>query len=200
MIRSIIAFGLTTLATSAIAADMRVKAPPAPPPAPVYTWTGCYLGINGGWAQAETRVTFGAVQEFSRSADGGAFGGQIGCDYQFAASNFVVGIQALFDGTNIDVDRVSVLFPNTAFHAEVEWFGTISGRLGYAIAPQFLLYGKVGWGTYKTSLTATDTLTGVQLGGLSRRQSGLDAGVGAEWLFTPNWSLWIEWDRIFPQD
>ena len=199
--RSIIAIacGLTALATSAMAADLPVKAPP-PPPAPVYSWTGCYLGVNGGWARAETRVRFGAVQDFDRSADGGAFGGQIGCDYQFASSNWVVGIQALFDGTSIDADRVSVLFPNTAFHAEVEWFGTISARLGYAIAPQFLLYGKVGWGTYETSLTAVSTLTGLEIASVSRRQSGLDAGVGAEWMFTQNWSLWVEWDHIFAED
>jgi len=31
---------------SAFAADMPVKARPAPPP--VYTWTGCYLGANAG--------------------------------------------------------------------------------------------------------------------------------------------------------
>jgi outer membrane immunogenic protein len=182
-----------------MAADLPVKAPP-PPPAPVYSWTGCYLGINGGWAQAETRVSFAGVDDFSRSADGGAFGGQIGCDYQFASSNWVIGIQALFDGTNIDADRLSVRFPNTAFHAEVEWFGTISARLGYAITPQFLLYGKVGWGTYETSLTAVNTLTGLEIASVSRRQSGLDAGAGAEWMFTQNWSLWVEWDHIFAED
>jgi len=47
--RSIIAFAFSALATSAIAADMPVKAPPAP--APVYTWTGSYIGGNIGWAE-----------------------------------------------------------------------------------------------------------------------------------------------------
>ncbi len=37
---------------SAFAADMPLKAPP-PPPAPVFTWTGCYLGgsVGGIWRQ-----------------------------------------------------------------------------------------------------------------------------------------------------
>jgi outer membrane immunogenic protein len=36
------------LGTSAFAADIGVKAPLAPPPAPVYNWTGWYVGVNAG--------------------------------------------------------------------------------------------------------------------------------------------------------
>jgi outer membrane immunogenic protein len=181
-----------------LAADLPVKATPAPSP-PVYLWTGCYIGGNAGWVQAQTRVSFGGVADFSRTKDGGAFGGQIGCDYQFA-SNWVVGIQGLVDGAALTTNRASVRFPNTLFHAEVERFATITGRFGYAITSAFLLYGKVGWGSYKTNLTATNTVTGLRLGGAGGTQSGLDAGVGGEWMFVPNWSLWIEWDHIFPDD
>ncbi|HLH91489.1 MAG TPA: hypothetical protein VKX28_23815 [Xanthobacteraceae bacterium] len=35
-------------AGSAVAADMPLKAPPAPVTTP--TWTGTYIGINGGYA------------------------------------------------------------------------------------------------------------------------------------------------------
>ena len=106
----------------------------------------------------------------------------------------------MLDGTNIDAERVSVLFPTTLFRAEVDAFATITGRLGYAVSPAFLLYGKFGWGAYKTSLTAIDTLTGAEIGSVSRRRGGLDLGFGGEWMFAPNWSLWIEWDHIFPKD
>jgi outer membrane immunogenic protein len=203
MVRGIVtAFGLTALATSAMAADLPVKAPP-PAPAPVYAWTGCYIGGNVGWARVETKVTlFNNVLgtgQAERSADGVAGGGQIGCDYQFA-SNWLFGVQVMFDGTSIDASRVSVLFPADTFHAKVDWFGTVTGRFGYLISPSFLLYGKFGWGGYRARLTVNDTLTGVELGSASRTQSGFDAGVGGEWTFSPNWSLWIEWDHIFPQD
>jgi outer membrane immunogenic protein len=45
----VIALGLTAIATSATAADLPVKAPPRP--APVFSWTGCYIGgfIGGAW-------------------------------------------------------------------------------------------------------------------------------------------------------
>src|SRR5579871_4197697 len=41
-----------SLATPVFAADMAVKAPPAPPPMPLFSWTGFYVGANigGAWA------------------------------------------------------------------------------------------------------------------------------------------------------
>ena len=191
----------TLVANYASAADLPRKAPlPAPVPAPVYAWTGCYIGGNVGWARAETEVSFvGLGADFNRSADGFAGGGQIGCDYQFA-SNWVIGIQGMVDATSIEAERVSVLFPLNTIHARVRGFATITGRIGYTITPSFLLYGKFGWGGYRTRLTVNNTVTGVELANASRTQTGLDLGIGGEWMFTPNWSLWIEWDRIFPQD
>lgn len=48
------------IAGPATAADMPVKAPvyKAPPPA-LYSWTGCYLGVNAGyaWNRADSRYT-----------------------------------------------------------------------------------------------------------------------------------------------
>jgi opacity protein-like surface antigen len=43
------AIGVAALiGTPAFAADMPVKAPPAPPPAPIYNWNGWYVGGNVG--------------------------------------------------------------------------------------------------------------------------------------------------------
>jgi outer membrane immunogenic protein len=184
MMRSIItiACGLTALATSAMAADLPVKAP-APPPAPVYTWTGCYFGGDDG----------------ERSADGFAGGGQFGCDYQLG-SNWVIGIQGLIDAADLDHHRDSILFPGNTFHSEVRWFGTVTARLGFLVAPSFLIYGKGGWGTVDQSFSVTTTATGALLGSVDKRFSGADVGVGFEWMFTPNWSLWVEWDHIFGDD
>ena len=93
-----------------------------------------------------------------------------------------------------------MLFPNTVLHADVDGFATISARFGYAVSQAFLLYGKVGWGSYRTKLSAVNTVTGVEFSGAGRNQSGLDAGVGGEWMLAPNWSLWVEWDHIFADD
>jgi outer membrane immunogenic protein len=200
MIRTIaIAFGLTALATSAIAADLPRKAPP-PPPAPVYTWTGCYIGANLGWAQAETRFRFEGFDDGRHTASGVVGGGQVGCDYQFA-SNWVFGIQGIIDGGSLNREHISPLFPEDRFHSKASWFGTITARLGYLVTPSFLIYGKGGWGSISQRFTVTDTNTGIVLFNTGHRNfSGADAGVGFEWMFAPNWTLWVEWDHIFAQD
>ena len=56
-----IAIGVTTItaliATHAMAADMAVKAPP-PAPAPVYNWTGWYVGVNAGASMGNANTNF----------------------------------------------------------------------------------------------------------------------------------------------
>ena len=41
---------LNSMSTDAVAADMPLKAPPAP----VYQWSGCYVGLNAGGATSGT--------------------------------------------------------------------------------------------------------------------------------------------------
>jgi outer membrane immunogenic protein len=73
----------------ASAADMALKAPPAP--APVYSWTGWYAGVNlgGSFGKAADTSTFGAgptlLSSTSSRLDGVIGGGQIGYNWQLAA-------------------------------------------------------------------------------------------------------------------
>ena len=93
MKRSVIAIAAigALIATPAFEADMAVKAPPPPPPA--WTWTGCYVGIEGGEAIGHDRVvaTASGTTVTTVSPNGGLFGGTIGCNYQF--SQFVIGVE-----------------------------------------------------------------------------------------------------------
>src|SRR5215471_8538131 len=100
------ALALATVSTAG-AADLPVKAPPAPPPV-VYTWTGCYLsgGVGYGmWNQDhflfDTNPAVGQITA-QETAGGrgwlGRFGG--GCDYQFN-NNFVVGVFGDYDWRDI---------------------------------------------------------------------------------------------------
>src|SRR3954447_16916972 len=66
MLRKIVlsSVAATALVGSALAADLPHRAPPPPPyvpPAPVATWTGLYIGINGGgiWTNSRDFVTTG---------------------------------------------------------------------------------------------------------------------------------------------
>jgi outer membrane immunogenic protein len=96
LLASVAALGL---AGTASAADLAVR---APVPVPLFSWTGCYLGINGGWIggnddYATSRRTLypygdpsGAQpadvallsHSYSANQSSGTFGGQFGCQYQ----------------------------------------------------------------------------------------------------------------------
>ena len=210
---------IALMAPPVVAAERPVLKAPPPPPAPVSTWTGCYFGFNVGLAGSDTKVSWGGVPDVGHSADAAAGGGQIGCDYQLA-SNWVIGIQGLYDGTNIGDTHSPAIFASTPCirpgdtppcvlaSSNVKWFATIAARIGYAISESLLLYGKFGWGAYQGHFLVYDPHTTTVFGNGNRSQGGFDLGIGGEFLFPkvdvrlnllPS-SLWVEYDHIFPHD
>jgi len=107
------------IAPSALAADIAVKGPPAPPPAPVYNWTGWYVGVNAGASFGTADTDFHGAPifavntllpspvtdhitsafAFSDQAQPNGFmgGGQIGYNWQYSPL-IVVGVEADFQG------------------------------------------------------------------------------------------------------
>ena len=84
---TLLAASLTAVTASAADLPRRAPAPaPAAVYAPVYSWTGCYVGGNLGaaWGSGEISSSVGTVSASSSSAHF-AGGGQIGCDYQTGA-------------------------------------------------------------------------------------------------------------------
>src|SRR5215213_10270372 len=85
------------LATQSIAADMPVKAQPAPV-VTAYSWTGIYVGIHGGLGRGtHVRDTGAFVNEYDSS--GPLFGGHAGFNWQF--NRFVLGFEG--DGAWADI-------------------------------------------------------------------------------------------------
>ena len=105
------------------------KAPP-PPPAPIYDWTGFYIGGNGGWAEFSNCVDLDIVGVFDRDAclhkSGGLIGGQVG--YRWQMGQFVVGLEAQGDWADISNSHVSFLVPEIiATSKSTAWaFSTVS--------------------------------------------------------------------------
>ena len=189
---AVIAFVTSPLA--AFAADMSVKAPPMIMPAPVYNWTGFYIGANlgGAWASGtlSNDVTGGSV---SASHSGFIGGGQLGYNWQFG--NFVLGGEWLFDGTGLSASGTA---GNFSASANTDWVSTLTARFGWSFG-NMLWYGKAGGAWVQNSATATFTnpATGIvtQASG-SRTNSGWTVGTGVEWAFTPNWIGRLEYDHI----
>jgi outer membrane immunogenic protein len=71
-----------------------------------------------------------------------------------------------------------------------QWFDTLTARLGYAVQPGWLLYfqGGAAWGHTSTNVT----FNGFQIGQTSNTKTGWTIGGGAEWMFAPHWSAFLE--------
>ena len=193
---TLLAASLTAMTASA--ADLPRRAPP-PAPAPVYapvaSWTGCYVGGNLGaaWGSREITTDVGTFSSSSSSAHF-AGGGQIGCDYQTGA--WVFGIRNMFDVADANASRTIQTGPYASYSAEAKnnWLDLLTGRIGYAAQPNWLLYFQGGAAWRKTSLTFFDPLGGTVFD-TSRTRTGWTVGVGSEWKFAPNWSAFVEYNH-----
>jgi outer membrane immunogenic protein len=161
--------GLLALACAggaAVAADIpRYQPPAAPYYAPVYNWTGFYLGINGGggWGTSQ----WDGVDKFDVS--GGLIGGTIG--YNWQVNQIVVGAEGDIDWSGIK-GTTTVLCP-AGCETRNKWLVTARGRIGYAF-DRFLPYITAG-------LAAGDiTATRPGFPGGSNSNAGWTAGLGLE--------------------
>jgi outer membrane immunogenic protein len=207
MAAAVLAFGLAT--ASAQAADLAArpysKAPIAS--APVYGWTGCYVGgnVGGGWDRQDyLNVNPQRLPNFDLGAErnsGVIGGGQVGCDYQAGA--WVFGAQGMFDATDIKGSNHVVpgpadpQFPNIFdLRARTSWLATATARVGYTVVPEALLYVKGGAAWTRGSLGYTITGQGVDTYTGAETRSGWVVGGGLEYLFAPNWSGFVEYNHI----
>jgi outer membrane immunogenic protein len=194
----------------AMAADMPLKT--LPPPAPFFTWTGCYLGGNlGGIWRANDNVSISVVDggsgvgaavvagaiptAFDAGGSNWIVGGQAGCNYQ--AGSWVIGIETDFstdhDASATVTTNVPPFLPLTSSVSQnMSWIGTTRGRLGWAWG-NVLLYGTGGLAYANTSYAyALSNITGGSTDAVaasdSATQLGYTAGGGLEWGFGA-WSL-----------
>lgn len=191
--------GLVALgvAAPASAADMAVKAPPPPVVAPIYNWTGFYIGANGGWAQSRNCVDFILVADFAdgcRDRSGGVVGGQLGYRWQF--NQFVVGVEGQGDWADLSNTRVSLINPLFSTRTRTDGIGLFTGQIGYAWNAS-LFYVKGGAAVTGNRFSILSTLGGTELAAASATRWGGSVGVGWEYGFAPNWSAGIEYDHLF---
>jgi outer membrane immunogenic protein len=184
------------MAAPASAADLPVKAPP-PPPVPIFSWTGFYIGGNGGWAQSRNCVDFILVTDFAdgcRDRSGGVVGGQLG--YRWQTNQFVVGLEAQGDWADLSNQRVSLINPAFSTRTKTDAIGLFTGQIGYAWN-QALFYVKGGGAVTSNRFSVLDTLTGFEFASASNTRWGGTVGVGFEYGFAQNWSVGVEYDHLF---
>jgi outer membrane immunogenic protein len=187
MKRSLLAgCGLLAMVAAASAADLPrgpYKAPAAY--APVYNWTGLYVGAHAGYG-------------WSGSSDinmrGGFIGGQIGYNWQAMGSPWVLGIE--FDSAWADMGRTGNATSGAtvvSINPTTNYTGTLRARAGYAW-DRTMLYatGGLAWMNNSISVNAT---SGAFTAGMSdsKMHVGGAIGAGLEYALAPNWSAKAEY-------
>lgn len=170
MKKILVAAALVMLAAPAFAADYRRPPQYADPlvAAPLFNWTGFYVGLNGGygWGTGAGVSTSGFVG-----------GGQLGFNYQLNGG-LVLGAETDIALSGMDGTAAGVTF-------STDYLGSVRARLGYAV-DRVMLYGTGGLAYGRGDL---------QIGGLSNKQTqwGWALGGGIEAMVAPQLSARIEY-------
>lgn len=172
--------------SSAFAADLprpAYKAPPLLTPAPVFTWTGFYIGphVGYGWSR------FSGDGD-SRTAKGFLGGVQAGYNYQIG--QVVVGVEGEYSFADVKYD--TPLFGGT-LTLKNDYFATAAARLGYAF-DRSLIYAKLGAAWTRDKWDANDGAGGTATATSNRM--GWVLGAGYEYAFWDNFSVKLEYDYM----
>jgi outer membrane immunogenic protein len=177
----LVSVGLAALAaaSSANAADLSRPMPYKAPPyvAPYYSWTGFYVGINGGYGWGSS--SWDGIPGFS--PQGGLVGGTAGYNWQIG--QWVWGLEGDIDWSDIKGSTTTNCFGGC--QTSNNWLSTVRGRVGYAV-DRWLPYitGGAAFGDIKATtpgLSADNTNAGWTVGG------------GVEFAFAGPWSAKLEY-------
>ena len=192
----------------------------APVPECDFSWTGFYIGAKGGYGwNADSNVdihplpdgvfTAAGPQSLNPDPEGFFGGGELGFNWQ-VGKWFVIGAEADFSGSDISdgATRVPALgppgftpVPDSVLHVQqdVDWFGTVRGRVGFVPWCRMLIYGTGGFaygdvdfsgdldfraspgGTHHYPVSNQDT------------QTGWTAGGGLEYAINRHWTIKVEY-------
>ncbi len=182
--------------------------------APVYNWTGFYIGVNGGAASHEATTNdlnrWGGLGTppyvspwFKSKTTRASFGGQAG--YSWQMNYFVIGVEA--DVSYIGASQTFVPPENlvaagcgSCFASatnELTWLSTFRGRAGFAV-DRIFIYGTAGvaFGQVNNSWGWDSVRPFTNSFSVSETRAGFVAGAGIEAMLTPNVSLRAEYLHV----
>jgi outer membrane immunogenic protein len=167
---------------SASAADIARRPPLVAQPVYVapFSWTGAYVGINGGygWGNSSFSTPFPSG---SFNTSGGLVGGTLG--YNWQVNQIVFGVEGDLDASWI---KGSGTCAGLSCQTKNTWLGTVRGRLGYAV-DRFMPYVTGGLAVGDIN----NTITGI--GSANETKAGWTAGGGLEYAINGPWSVKAEY-------
>jgi outer membrane immunogenic protein len=197
---------------SARAANMAVKAPPAPIPGPAWNWSGYYAGVNLGYGIGSDQGGFNIIapgsglsptpERFNYSPAGVIGGGQIGINWQ-VDPHWAWGVEADLQGSGqydnftcvqqcLNVPGVSL--NGTTVNQRLRWVGTARGRLGWSDGPA-LWYATAGFaaGEMRTAINTIQQASPAVPFNFNDTKGGFAVGGGLEYRLWGNWTAKAEY-------
>jgi outer membrane immunogenic protein len=184
---ALVALATITAAAPASGADLGARSYYKQAPAyaaPIYNWTGFYIGGHLGGAFSGSHDFNGAVLSDSSARLLG--GVQAGIDWQFAP-NWVLGTEGQYSW--LGKNNLTANFPGGYVYTnDQRGLGSITARVGYTWGPG-LVYVKGGWAYSDNNERVT--LAGAPIPFLldGDHNNGWTVGAGVEYMVAPNWSV-----------
>ena len=186
---------LAGTAMSAQAADLAPRPyTKAPMMAPVYDWTGFYLGVNAGCGLRRDRTVHdygnGLGTSLYLQPLGAVGGGQIGYNWQTNSflGPIVIGVEADIQAADMSDNRT--IIPGAfQYNQKLDWFGTVRGRIGLVTGPT-LTYVTAGYAYGDANTTVIGAGGPLPFRGT---RDGWTWGSGVEAALGGNWTGKIEY-------
>ncbi len=151
--------------------------------APVYNWTGLYIGAHGGFLRADQEFTIDTSPTVFAKPDSAFTGLQIGY-WTPLSHTWLYGFEADISFAGSDFDAA------TGARTKFDRFGTARTRIGYANGP-WLLFAGGGLAWSRVSMNDVPTT----FTPLNTKHSfvGWSAGLGVEYALSQRWSARAEY-------
>jgi outer membrane immunogenic protein len=169
--------------------------------APIYDWSGAYVGANGGWGSSRNCWDFttpgGAfvATEGCHNANGGTAGAQLG--YRWQSNAIVYGVEGQGNWAGLKGSNASRFFADSTNQTTLNAFGLFTGQIGFAW-DNVLLYAKGGAAITDDNYKVFNTVGGGLAGATGdHTRLGGTIGAGLEYGFSPNWTASVEYDHLF---
>lgn len=179
--------------TAAWAADLPLKAPALALPA-MFDWNGFYLGAHTGYAFGRATTTLSdPATTFARHNIGSVIAGVQAGHNIVLPSRLLLGVEAdITFPSYLESNSIiaSLATPNTSAIEQLDYAGTLRGRIGYA-APRWMIYATAGL-AFAGERFLTTPASGIEDKKLTLR-TGWAAGAGVEVAIAPQWSARFEY-------
>jgi len=194
---TILATAVTVSAAPVMAADMPVKAPP-PVVAAAFSWTGCYVGVHGGYGWGKKKWSDVGGEFTEHDVDGWLVGGQVGCNI-WQRDRWVFGIEGQASWADIDGSSTNGQPTAINYYSKTDIVGTVALRLGYAVDRSlFFVKGGLAFAHDKhwQEIVAPGGIVLSHTDSEKYMRWGWMAGGGYEYAFNSNWSTKIEYNYM----